>query len=517
MLVVGGGTMGAGIAFVAARAGFDVDLVEPDAATRTRAHERIVREAQRAGSLEAVGRVVLHEALPRVSSAALAIEAASERLDIKRTIFAQLGNLLPAPAVLATNTSSLAVGEIATAVSEPERVVGIHFFNPASRMELVEIVRAPESSDAALEAAAEFVRAIGKTAVLAADTPGFIVNRVARPFYLQALRALELDVAPVAEMDALARAAGFRMGPFELMDLIGLDINLATTTSIYERTRAERLAPVRLQAQMVQAQRLGRKTKSGFYDYTAGVPARERTSFPAESERNDDERVVVLGFGAAALDLRERLEGAFSHVTLIENDDLLDGLPMDTTIVLDTGDGVSDRADVIRQLDTVLPPQTALFVDAYATNVEALAKRLVHPERVVAYGILGSLGGQESVEIVDGGSGDDALELAQDLFEHIGKRVVLVANVPGLFLGRVVCSVINEAVCAVQEGVASAEDVDLAMRLGTNYPIGPIAWGREIGGARVSHILHRLAASEGKQYAPNRALWILDAEAEPVA
>ncbi|MDP9111413.1 MAG: 3-hydroxyacyl-CoA dehydrogenase family protein, partial [Candidatus Eremiobacteraeota bacterium] len=451
------------------------------------------------------------------SSATLAIEAAPERLDLKRAIFAQLGTLLPAPAVLATNTSSLAVSEIAAGVPAPERVVGIHFFNPPSLMELVEIVRAPESSDAALEVAGAFVRAIGKTAVVASDTPGFIVNRVARPFYLQALHALTADVAPVSEMDGLARAAGFRMGPFELMDLIGLDVNLATTESIYDRTGAERLAPVPLQAQMVSQNRLGRKTKAGFYDYSDGVPARHTSPLQAPSERNDDERVVVVGFGSAALDLRERLESVFSHVTLIENDDLLDEMPMDTTIVVDTGDGVSDRSDIVRQMDTVLPPQTAIFVDAYAADVDMLAKKLSHPERVVGYGILGSLSAQDSVEIADSVSGDDALELAQEFFEQLGKRAVLVASVPGLFLGRVVCSIINEAVCAVQDGVASAEDVDLAMRLGTNYPIGPIAWGREIGGARVSHILHRLAASEGKQYSPHRALWILDAEVEPVA
>ena len=510
--------MGAGIALVAARAGFAVELIEPDAAMRARASERIQKEAQRAGMPEAAARIAMHAALPTATSATFAVEAAPERLDVKRAIFAQLAALLPATAVLATNTSSLAVAEIAAAVPARERVVGLHFFNPPALMELVEVVRAPETDDATLERAAEFVRAIGKTAVLASDTPGFIVNRVARPFYLQALRALEAGRASVAELDALARGIGFRMGPFELMDLIGLDINLATTESIYERTHAQRLAPVALQAEMVAANRLGRKTKAGFYDYSAGVPAREIASPPPASERDDREHAIVVGFGGAALELRERLGNAFAHVATIANDDLLDELPMNATIVFDTGDGVSDRTDVIRGLDTLLPPETVIFVDAYASDVEALGEKLAHPERLVGYGVLGSLSGQACVEIVDGSwTGDDALELAQETFERLGKRVVLVENAPGLFLGRVVCSIINEAVCAVQEGVASADDVDLAMRLGTNYPIGPIAWGREIGGTRVSHILRRLAAREGNQYAPNRALWILDAQDVPVA
>ena len=509
--------MGAGIAFVAARAGFDVELIEPDAVTRARASERVRKEAQRAGVPEAAGRIAILAALPAASSAQIAIEAVSEQIDLKRAVFRQLEKLLPAPAVLATNTSSLCVEAIAGSIPSSERVVGLHFFNPPSSMELVEIVRAPGADDTTLDRAAEFVRAIGKTAVLTSDTPGFIVNRIARPFYLQALHALEAEIAPVAELDALARAAGFRMGPFELMDLIGLDINLATTQSIYQRTGAARLAPVALQASMVAANRLGRKTNAGFYDYAAGVPARVPAGAAKLWERDDGERVIVIGFGGAALELQERLASAFSHVDSIENDDLLDELPMNATIVFDTGDGVSDRTDIIRQLDTCLPLETVIFVDAYATAMELLWKKLAHPERVVGYGILGSLEGQETVEIVDGASGDDALELAQEVFERIGKRVALVGSGPGLFLGRVVCSIINEAVCAVGEGVASADDVDLAMRLGTNYPIGPVAWGREIGGTRVTHILRRLAAREGNQYEPNRALWILDAEVEPVA
>jgi 3-hydroxybutyryl-CoA dehydrogenase len=176
---------------------------------------------------------------------------------------------------------------------------------------------------------------------------------------------------------------------------------------------------------------------------------------------------------------------------------------------------VSDRGEVIRSLDTLLPPETIIFVDAYATDIDALTKRLSHPERIVGYGVLGSLGAQRVIEIADlETTGDDALELAQELFEAIGKEVVLVESLPGLYLGRTVGSIVNEAVYAVQEGVATADDIDVAMRLGTNYPIGPIAWGREIGGDRISRILHRLAQAEGMAFAPHRALWVLDAEQE---
>ena len=188
-----------------------------------------------------------------------------ERFDLKRDVLAALGAALSPEALIATNTSSLAVGELAAGVRNPERVVGLHFFNPPARMELVEVVCARQTGDAALDRAYDAVARMGKTAVLAADTPGFIVNRVARPYYLQALHALDRGVATIEELDALARGAGFRMGPFELMDFIGLDVNLATSESIYERTEAERFAPVDLQRRMVAEGLLGRKSGRGFY------------------------------------------------------------------------------------------------------------------------------------------------------------------------------------------------------------------------------------------------------------
>jgi len=188
-------------------------------------------------------------------------------------------------------------------------------------------------------------------------------------------------------------------------------------------------------------------------------------------------------------------------------------MPLDSTVVIDGGDGVTDRGAFITEIDALFPPETCIFVDAYATDLKALAKRLRHPERVVGFGLLGALDRQSAIEIVDAeATSDDALELAQEVFEAIGKRVVLVEDRPGLFIGRVVGSIINEAIYAVEEGVASPDDIDLAMRLGTNYPLGPIAWGREIGGNRIVRILQRLAGAEGAAFSPPRALWVLDVE-----
>jgi 3-hydroxybutyryl-CoA dehydrogenase len=517
MLVVGGGTMGSGIALAGAAGGYDVEIVEPQPAARERALLMLEREAQRLGDPSLPDKIRWSESIARPCDAAFAIEAVPERFELKAEVFGALVQALAPDALLATNTSSLAVGDLADIVPHPERVVGLHFFNPATRMELVEVVCAPQTSDAALARAYEIAARLRKTPVLASDTPGFIVNRVARPYYLQALRALERGVASAEELDALARDAGFRMGPFELMDLIGLDVNLATTESIFRRTDAARFAPVGLQANMVAQGLLGRKSGAGFYSYRDGKAERwEPTLAPRSSEGNAAETVVVLGYGSRADEIAERVADVYAHVTRVENDDFLERIPADATIVIDAGDGTSDRGEIVAELDSLLDAESVFFVDAYATDLRVCARRLRHPERVAGYGLLGSLEAQNAVEIVDTDTvSDDTLELAQELFASLGKGAVLVEDVPGLFLGRTVGSIVNEAMIAVAQEVASADDVDTAMRLGANYPIGPIAWGREIGGARVQRILKRLADAEGEEFAPHRSLWLLDVPEPP--
>ncbi len=519
VLVAGGGAMGAGIAFVAAQGGYRVEVAEPDASAREKARARIARAAERAGDASIAGRVAFLEAIPARSDAAIAIEAVPERLELKRDVLAALASAIGADALLATNTSSLSVSELGDAIDGSERLAGLHFFNPPEAMKLLEIVHGEQTSDDALERAYAFAERIGKTAVGAADTPGFIVNRVARPYYLQAMRALERGVASVEELDALARAAGFRMGPFELMDFIGLDVNLATSESVFERTEEARFAPPALQREMVAQGRLGRKSGSGFYDYSDGVQPRSDVAVPEDDGvRNAQESVVIVGFGGLSDELAERAEQRYAHVARVENDELLDEISLGATIVVDVGDGSSDRGEIVAELDGILGEETVFFVDAYATDLAACAKRMRHPERLVGYGVLASFDGQSAVEIVDSDDvSDEALALAQEFFATLGKAIVLVEDAPALFLGRIVGSIVNEAVAAVQEDVASAEDVDLAMRLGTNYPIGPIAWGREIGGRRVARMLQRLAHAEGEEFAPHRSLWVLDVDEEAAA
>jgi 3-hydroxybutyryl-CoA dehydrogenase len=521
-LVVGGGAMGAGIAFVAARAGYSVELIDPDGASRERAIARIRSDAARAGDESVAARVALGDRIPERSEALIAIEAVPERLDLKRSVFAALDAALDPVALLASNTSSLSISSLAQVCTNPQRVIGLHFFNPPSAMKLVEIVEAEQTSPEALERARAFVERIGKIGVTCADTPGFIVNRVARPYYLQAMRALAQQVGAIEELDALARSVGFRMGPFELMDLIGLDVNLAVSESVYEALEVERFAPQPMQRELVAGGRLGRKTGSGFYAYEDGRYARlDLAVDPGADDEKLEEFVAVIGFGEPAEALARAFEIRTERVQRVENDEFLDQLDPEATLVVDVGTGFDDRAEIVIELDRRLEPSTMIFVDAYATDLAALAPRLRYPQRVLGYGVLGTIDEQQAVEVVDAdATGDDALTLAQELFAAIGKPAVLVGDQPGLFLGRVVGSIVNEAMIAVAEDVASPDDIDNAMQYGVNYPRGPIAWGEQIGGKRIARILKRLAAAEGEEFAPHRSLWVLDspqnAGAEPI-
>ena len=344
------------------------------------------------------------------------------------------------------------------------------------------------------------------------------MNRVARPYYLQALRALERGVASVPELDALARSAGFAMGPFELMDLIGLDVNLATSESVYQRTQAERLEPAQSQRIMVAEGLLGRKCRARILllrqtaRRSASSPRRRRsTSGPIRRSRGD-RWVRRPRARARRADRRALRESSKSSQTTRCSTSCcrrarLSSMPA-------TAPPTAARSSL--RLDASFEKECVIVADAYATNLSACVQRMRHGERLVGFGALGSVASQSAVEIVNSEeASDDALELAQELFASIGKGAVLVEDVPGLFLGRTVGSIVNEAMIAVAQDVASPEDVDEAMMLGANYPAGPIAWGREIGGTRVRTILRRLADAEGDQFAPHRSLWLLDVETVP--
>ena len=267
--IAGAGTMGAGIAATARDAGLDVRLHDPDPAAR--------------------GRVEGVTWAPEPADLApcdVVIEAAPERLEVKRALFCALAAVVAPDAVLATNTSSLLVTEIAAGVPGPERVVGLHFFNPVAKMRLVELVAGAASSDAALARARALGEAMGKQVIAAADGPGFLVNRCNRPFSLEALRIVQERLATPEQVDRICRrAAGFRMGPFELMDLVGIDVGYAIARSFYEQTHEPRWRPSPLAARLAAGGRLGRKSGQGWYAYPAGPAGGPAGARPAAARR----------------------------------------------------------------------------------------------------------------------------------------------------------------------------------------------------------------------------------------
>ncbi|MFE1546824.1 3-hydroxyacyl-CoA dehydrogenase [Streptomyces sp. NPDC058718] len=461
--VVGTGTMGQGIAQVALVAGHPVRLYdsapgragEAVAALTARLDRLVEKGRMDAGAREAaVGRLHAAEELGELADAALVVEAIVEHLPVKQQLFADLEKVVGDDTVLATNTSSLSVTAIAGGLRLPGRFVGLHFFNPAPLLPLVEVVSGFATDADVATRAYETMKGWGKTPVRCADTPGFIVNRVARPFYAEALRVYEEGAADPATIDAALReCGGFRMGPFELTDLIGQDVNEAVTRSVWESFYQDpKFTPSLAQRRLVESGRLGRKTGQGWFSYADGAERPEpHTAPPAEAPA----KIVVRGdlgpaeplvglFEEAGIKVRRKGGGGFVE------------LP---------GGGRLGLADGETSFE--YPGDDIVYFD--------LALDYARSSRIVL-----STSEQTSAEI---------LAEAVGLFQALGKQVSVIGDVPGMIVARTVAMLADLAADAVDRGVATAEDVDTAMRLGVNYPAGPLEWAGKVGHERVRDLL----------------------------
>jgi len=309
--VIGGGTMGAGIAQVAAQAGCKVVVVDMAEAVLEKAQKqleqvllkRVEKQQMLASDAEALQqRIVWTTRMVDLATSDCVIEAIVENIAVKQKVFQELETIVSDTCVLATNTSSLSVTSIASACSHPQRVLGIHFFNPAPLMALVEIVPALQSDVEIVSATKSMIDSWGKKTVLAKDTPGFIVNRLARPFYSEAIRIYEEGMASMEAIDeAMRRIGGFKMGPFELMDLIGHDVNYTVTETVWQSFYFDpRYTPSFVQKRLVEAKWLGRKTGRGFYKYEDGQTIREAVTCSDETLQLIANRILVMLMNEAA-------------------------------------------------------------------------------------------------------------------------------------------------------------------------------------------------------------------------
>ncbi len=268
--IIGAGTMGAGIAQVCLQSGYQVFLCDANQQVLDKAKGSITARLQKLNQEDTLSNLNLITQIVDLASCHVVIEAVPERLELKRAIFQELAQVCSDDSLLLSNTSSISITEIAAGIPHPERILGFHFFNPAPVMPLVEVIVGYQSGQEEAEQALQFAAKLGKKPVKVKDSPGFIVNRVARPYYNEALRIVGDGIASVEQIDRIMTGAGgFKMGPFALQDLIGIDINFATTQSVYQGFFQEsRFKPSRLQERMVQAGTLGKKTGGGFYEYT---------------------------------------------------------------------------------------------------------------------------------------------------------------------------------------------------------------------------------------------------------
>jgi 3-hydroxybutyryl-CoA dehydrogenase len=489
--VIGAGTMGAGIAQVAAIAGHRVLLADVADGAAGRAVDRI---RERVKAQVAKGRLAVDPdalditatEISEMGGAGVIVEAVVEDLAVKRRLFAELEQLVPADCLLASNSSSLTPTAMAAGLAHPERLVGLHFFNPVPVMLLVEVISGLATATSAADRAEALARAWGKTVVRSAATPGFIVNRIARPYYAEAWRLLEEHAADPDIIDAvLTGAGGFRMGPFALMDLIGHDVNESVTRSVWASFGYDpRFAPSMTQRSLVEAGWLGRKTGRGCYDYSDGAappvpaPAPPRPAPAFVISHGESEFGQLLARSGVSV----QEAGAAGQ----EGDHGLVELPGGPLLARSAG-------------------VTASALAAAAGRPVIVVDRTLDDATATAIAVAPSAGCPA-----------DAVDMAVGLLQGAGLTVFVIDDVPGLIVTRTVAMLANLAADAVAGRVASAADIDTAMRLGVNYPQGPLAWAgrwglrtvlatldeleswyRE-GHYRASPLLRRAAATNGE-------------------
>jgi len=478
--VIGAGTMGAGIAQVAALAGHMVQVIDSQDEALERGKQTVAKSLaslvkrggiDETGAAEVAARIEWGTDIAATAPAALVIEAIVERMDVKTSLFTAVASHVAPTALLASNTSSLSIEEMANGVPGAERFVGLHFFNPVPAMKLVELIPSSRTDPAAVDALEALMKTWKKLPVRVRDVPGFIVNRVARPYYAEGFAALGEGIEAVVVDHAMESAGGFRMGPIALADMIGHDINFTVARQVYEGYAGKtRFRPQPSQQALFDGGLLGRKSGRGAYDYGAEMP-----TAPFVAPGTQPQRIEA---GPDAGDLETLIPLIEAAGIAVGRDPALDvGLLRIDGRMLAMGDGrlLADRPDVDLLLDAARDLAATPTLIATARDAEALA-------------------------------------LFAGLAQAIGKRVLSLPDRPGQIVLRTLAQLANAGFDAVADAVADAAGIDTAMRFGANHPEGPLQWAGRFGPVRLAAALANIAAATGDAlYAPSPALTEVEA------
>ncbi len=498
LAIIGTGIMGMGIAQIAAQAGIQVLLFDAKAGAAEQGRQSLQAMLEKLaakgkftdGQLQStLSNLTVIEDIAKIADVDVVIEAIIENLDIKKQLFKQLESLVPAETILATNTSSLAVTAIASDCEHPERVAGFHFFNPVPLMKIVEVIPGLSTKSSVVETLTTLAKRMGHLGVVAKDTPGFIVNHGGRAYGTEALKILGEGVASFEDIDRILRdGAGFRMGPFELLDLTGIDVSHPVMESIYNQYYFEpRYRPHPLTRQMLTGNKLGRKVGEGFYQYTDGQKVTSNTNQQLPYKTDSDTSNLSVWIGA---DLAEDKQQLIDHlnandITIDDNDQ-----PNPDSLILLAIYGEDTTNAAIRYQ---VNPKQAVAIDMLTdlSQHRTLMPSIVTEDKFVAqaYALF-------SRNNKFGKSSDEGSNMAID--------ATLITESTGFVAQRVVAMVINLGCDIAMQGIATPKDIDNAVKLGLGYPYGPISWGDELGAERILLILERIYGLTGDpRYRPS--------------
>ena len=553
--VVGCGTMGSGICEVSARAGMDVTFYEVSDEAVAQGEERIKRSVDRAvrkGKMDQeeadtiLGRISSTTKLEDLAGCDIAFEAVPEHLELKKDVFARLDDILGPDAILATNTSSLPVIDMAVATKRPSRVLGFHFFNPAQVMKLVELVHTVATQEDALESAREFAERLGKVPVACRDRAGFIANLLLFPYLNAAVRMYDQGFASREDIDAAMQlGCGHPMGPLALLDLIGLDSSYEICEALWRQFRDDQDAPAPLMKQFMVAGYLGRKTGRGFYRYEApeSPVVADAAPGPEASGASDVSTVGVVGTGLMASGIAEVAAKAGNEVILrgrseasikkakaaVEKslskavsrgkleqpaaDEILDrvtttlefsDLAECDLVVEAVAEDLEVKEAIFRELDDALKPDAVLATTTSSLSVVDLAAATERPDRVIGLHFFNPAPVMRLVEVVRTvATADEVEERATAWISAIGKHPVRCRDRAGFIVNFLLFPYLNDAVTMHEEGYGTPQDIDTAMKLGCGHPMGPFEL-MDIVGLDVTHAILNSLHEEFRErrYAP---------------